>query len=47
VRLAARNAIQVVYAEIGTVGLRYYNPVTGRYLNRDPLGYSDGLNVYN
>jgi RHS repeat-associated protein len=27
-------------------GFRYYNPVTGRYLNRDPLGYADGMNPY-
>jgi RHS repeat-associated protein len=27
-------------------GMRYYNPVTGRYISRDPLGYPDGLNNY-
>ena len=27
-------------------GFRYYDPVTGRWLNRDPLGESGGLNVY-
>jgi len=26
--------------------MRYYNPVTGRYLSRDPIGYRDGLNNY-
>jgi hypothetical protein len=31
---------------VRAVGFRYYNPVTGRYLNRDPLGYADGMNVY-
>ncbi len=25
---------------------RYYNPVTGRFLSRDPLGYVPDLNVY-
>jgi uncharacterized protein RhaS with RHS repeats len=29
-----------------TVGVRYYNPVTGRYISRDPIGYADGLNNY-
>jgi len=28
------------------VGVRYYNPVTGRYINRDPAGYVDGPNPY-
>ena len=27
-------------------GMRYYDPVTGRYLTRDPLGYADGRNPY-
>lgn len=27
-------------------GFRYYNPITGRYISRDPIGYEDGLNVY-
>jgi len=27
-------------------GFRYYDPATGRYINRDPIGYGDGLNVY-
>ncbi len=27
-------------------GFRYYNPVTGRYISRDPIGYGDGMNVY-
>jgi hypothetical protein len=36
----------VVYARVGTVGLRYYNPVTGRYISRDPAGYPNGLNNY-
>lgn len=26
--------------------VRYYNPVTGRYISRDPLGYADGMNNY-
>ncbi|MGQ0633718.1 MAG: RHS repeat-associated core domain-containing protein [Planctomycetaceae bacterium] len=25
---------------------RYYDPVTGRFLSRDPLDYSDGLNLF-
>ncbi len=29
-----------------TVGVRYYNPLVGRYISRDPLGYRDGLNDY-
>ena len=27
-------------------GFRYYNPVTGRWLNRDPIGEHGGLNLY-
>jgi RHS repeat-associated protein len=27
-------------------GHRYYNPSTGRWLNRDPIGESDGPNIY-
>ncbi len=27
-------------------GFRYYDPSTGRYLSRDPIGYADGPNVY-
>lgn len=27
-------------------GFRYYDPSTGRYIQREPSGYSDGLNAY-
>jgi len=27
-------------------GRRYFDPEIGRYINRDPIGYGDGLNVY-
>jgi len=27
-------------------GFRYYDPVIGRYISRDPLGYKDGMNSY-
>ena len=27
-------------------GLRYYNPVHGRFINRDPIGEEGGLNLY-
>ena len=27
-------------------GFRYFDPETGRYITRDPIGYGDGLNVY-
>jgi len=27
-------------------GLRYYNPTTGRWLNRDPIGEEGGANLY-
>jgi RHS repeat-associated protein len=39
-----RNAIGTLVLD--NHGFRYYNPVTGRYLNRDPKGYPDGLNNY-
>ena len=28
------------------VGARYYNPASGRFLQRDPIGIFSGLNVY-
>jgi RHS repeat-associated protein len=27
-------------------GMRYYNPVTGRYISADPMGFVDGLDKY-
>jgi RHS repeat-associated protein len=35
-------------AETGLLyyGFRYYDPVTGRWLNRDPIGEAGGLNLY-
>jgi len=27
-------------------GFRYYDPASGRYISRDPIGYGDGMNVY-
>jgi len=29
------------------LGLRYYDPAQGRFLNRDPSGYQGGINLYN
>ncbi|MEM5789899.1 MAG: RHS repeat-associated core domain-containing protein [Syntrophobacteraceae bacterium] len=28
------------------MGWRYYDPETGRFLTRDPIGYSGGMNLY-
>lgn len=27
-------------------GMRYYNPQSGRWLTRDPIGYAGGMNLY-
>jgi RHS repeat-associated protein len=27
-------------------GFRYYDPLAGRYVSRDPIGYGDGMNLY-
>jgi uncharacterized protein RhaS with RHS repeats len=37
-----------VIAETGLLclGQRYYDPGTGRFLNRDPVGYAGGENLY-
>src|SRR6187402_2390780 len=38
------------YTDLGTglllLGHRYYDPGTGRFINRDPIGYSGGVNQY-
>ncbi len=32
---------------VRTVGFRYYNPITGRYISRDPIGFASGvMNLY-
>jgi RHS repeat-associated protein len=31
---------------LSLLGHRYYNPSQGRFLNRDPIGYNGGLNLY-
>jgi hypothetical protein len=41
---AAPVVAMLVYARNPTVGVRYYNPVTGRYVSRDLKGYPNGLN---
>ena len=35
-----------VVQQIGYYGFRYYDPVTGRWPNRDPLGEFGGFNLY-
>jgi RHS repeat-associated protein len=41
-------AFENAYGSILTVrsGYRFYNPSTGRWLNRDPIGENGGLNLY-
>ena len=29
-----------------TAGRRYYDPATGRFVTRDPIGYGGGTNLY-
>ena len=33
-------------AGLQLLGLRYYDPTTGRFATRDPIGYKGGVNVY-
>jgi hypothetical protein len=44
--LAPSAPKKLALASEPTVGLRYYNPMTGRYISRDPLGYVDGDDNY-
>jgi len=42
---------QFGYYKDGATGLyllghRYYDPGTGRFLTRDPIGYGGGMNLY-
>lgn len=43
-----RYADRRIDEETGLVlfGLRYYNPQTGTWITRDPIGYEDGPNLY-
>ena len=43
-----RFSTQYYDAETGLYyyGYRYYNPKMGRFINRDPIGFSGGLNLY-
>ena len=43
-----RFSTQFTYADTGLsyYGYRYYNPSTGGWVNRDPLGLAGGLNLY-
>lgn len=43
-----RSATKYTDAESGFVyyGLRYYAPALGRFINRDPIGESGGINLY-
>jgi RHS repeat-associated protein len=48
-RLANTKERDISVANVITLdnhGMRYYNPVTGRYISRDPLEYADGMNAY-
>ena len=46
--LPLRHSTKYEDAETGFVyyGRRYYDPVTGRWLSRDPIGEAGGLNLY-
>jgi len=45
-RLVARPAAMKSASGVRYYGLRYYNPSTGRWPNRDPIEESGGLNLY-
>jgi uncharacterized protein RhaS with RHS repeats len=46
----SKRWIQVVaicwMTAMGTTAQAYYNPQAGRFIQRDPLGYADGMNLY-
>ncbi|MBN4058960.1 RHS repeat-associated core domain-containing protein [bacterium AH-315-J04] len=40
------NATKHMAFQFSHVGARYYDPAVGRFMQRDPIGVSGGLNVY-
>ena len=45
-RLVARPAAVKTVSGVRYYGQRYYNPVTGRFINRDPIEEEGGANLY-
>jgi len=45
-RLVARPAAMKSASGVRYYGLRYYNPSTGRFINRDPIEEQGGVNLY-
>jgi|GEM_PF-6782029 len=45
-RMSAATTPQWGYWLDRDTGARWYDPVTGRWVTRDPIGYADGANLY-
>jgi RHS repeat-associated protein len=43
---AAPGQMPIIRYPLCLLGARFYDPLVGRFLNRDPVGYDGGINLY-